>query len=67
MSIFDFAVRCYLLNFFPTLEPGPVADFNVILRGSHYLQVRWAPPTEPNGNITGYDIYYQECKLTQVS
>ncbi|RWS30544.1 neuronal cell adhesion molecule-like protein [Leptotrombidium deliense] len=47
---------------FPTPEgvPGPVSSFNAFRLGSSALYLVWRPPDEPNGIITGYNIYFEE-------
>ncbi|XP_035227979.1 neuroglian-like isoform X2 [Stegodyphus dumicola] len=50
----------------PEGTPGPVSYFSAIPLGSSALYLIWKRPTEPNGVLTGYNIYYSEVSGTQV-
>ncbi|KAL1420681.1 hypothetical protein MTO96_004425 [Rhipicephalus appendiculatus] len=42
--------------------PGPVASFEGRPLGSRAVYLSWKPPSEPNGLIKGYRIYYEEVR-----
>ncbi|XP_023242973.1 neuroglian-like [Centruroides sculpturatus] len=44
----------------PEGTPGPVASFNAVPFGSSAFHLSWEKPLEPNGNLTGYQIFYEE-------
>ncbi|XP_075525706.1 neuroglian-like [Dermacentor variabilis] len=46
----------------PEGVPGPVASFEGIPIGSTAVYLTWKPPSEPNGLLTGYRIYYEEAR-----
>ncbi|XP_049512867.1 neuroglian isoform X2 [Dermacentor silvarum] len=46
----------------PEGVPGPVASFDSLPIGSEAVYLTWKPPSEPNGLLTGYHIYYQEVR-----
>ncbi|XP_077547620.1 neuroglian-like [Haemaphysalis longicornis] len=50
----------------PEGTPGPVASLEAIPLGSTAFYVVWKPPTEANGVITGYRIFYQEVRGTDL-
>ncbi|XP_054715079.1 neuroglian-like [Uloborus diversus] len=50
----------------PEGTPGPVAYFDAIPLGSSALYLIWKRPTEPNGVLTGYNIYYREVIGTEL-
>ncbi|KAG8195062.1 hypothetical protein JTE90_029641 [Oedothorax gibbosus] len=50
----------------PEGTPGPVAYFDAIPLGSSALYLIWKRPTEPNGVLTGYNIYYREVTGTNL-
>ena len=39
--------------------PGPPASVDVVSRGATHMDLVWTAPYEPNGAITGYQIFYQ--------
>ncbi|THD28052.1 Neuroglian [Fasciola hepatica] len=47
-----------------TLEdvPGPVANLRASAISVNYADIIWTPPTEPNGNLTGYEFEAMELK-----
>ncbi|XP_067134439.1 neuroglian-like [Centruroides vittatus] len=44
----------------PEGTPGPVVSFNAVPFGSSAFYLSWEKPLEPNGNLTGYQIFYEE-------
>ncbi|XP_067118775.1 LOW QUALITY PROTEIN: neuroglian-like [Centruroides vittatus] len=44
----------------PEGTPGPVASFDAVPLGASAFYLIWKRPLEPNGNLTGYRIYYEE-------
>ncbi|UYV67407.1 CHL1 [Cordylochernes scorpioides] len=50
----------------PEGKPGPVASFDAYPLGSVALYLIWKRPVEPNGNLTGYNIYYEEVDGTEI-
>lgn len=50
----------------PEGTPGPVAYFDAIPLGSSALYLIWKRPLEPNGILTGYNIYFREVKGTEL-
>ncbi|XP_067206790.1 neuroglian isoform X2 [Linepithema humile] len=55
------------LNFdMPEGVPGTVLSFEVFPIGSSALYLVWTPPAEPNGVLTGYNVYYQTVNNTQL-
>ncbi|KAH9364561.1 hypothetical protein HPB48_021047 [Haemaphysalis longicornis] len=50
----------------PEGTPGPVASFEGIPMGSTGVYLLWKRPLETNGVLTGYHIYYEEVKGTQL-
>ena len=50
----------------PEGMPGPVSSFEGIPMGSNAIYVYWAPPDQPNGNITGYRIFYETINGTEL-
>ncbi|XP_041347734.1 neuroglian-like [Gigantopelta aegis] len=49
------------IDFFtPEGAPGPVRELHVEATGMKYVLLKWLPPDEPNGVLTGYNIGYQE-------
>lgn len=53
---------------FKTMEgvPGTVQMLEASALGSSALYLTWKQPEQPNGQITGYKIYYQTVKGTKV-
>uniref|UniRef100_A0A6V7JAT1 Uncharacterized protein n=1 Tax=Bracon brevicornis TaxID=1563983 RepID=A0A6V7JAT1_9HYME len=53
---------------FDTLEgtPGPVSNLDAHPTGSNGLLLSWTKPAEPNGKLTGYQIYYEVVYGTDV-
>nr|XP_037271321.1 neuroglian-like [Rhipicephalus microplus] len=50
----------------PEGVPGPVASFEGIPMGSTGIYLLWKRPLETNGVLTGYHIYYEEVRGTQL-
>lgn len=50
----------------PEGVPGTVQAFEAIPMGSSALFLVWRRPEQPNGQLTGYRIYYQTVKGTKV-
>ncbi|KAH9364505.1 hypothetical protein HPB48_018695 [Haemaphysalis longicornis] len=50
----------------PKGTPGPVASFKAIPLGSTAFYLLWQKPSQVNGVVTSYNIYYQEVHGTQV-
>lgn len=50
----------------PEGVPGPVASFDALPMGRSALLLLWQRPIEPNGFLTGYRIFYEEVKGTQL-
>lgn len=50
----------------PEGTPGPVSYFEAIPMGSSALYLIWKRPLEPNGELTGYRIYYREVDGTSL-
>ncbi|EEC12870.1 neuronal cell adhesion molecule, putative [Ixodes scapularis] len=50
----------------PEGTPGPVASFEGIPMGSTGVYLLWKKPLESNGILTGYHIYYEEVRGTQL-
>lgn len=46
----------------PEDVPGPVVSFEGRPLGSRAVYLSWKPPSEPNGLIKGYHIYYEEVR-----
>ncbi|ESN97947.1 hypothetical protein HELRODRAFT_193153 [Helobdella robusta] len=38
----------------------PEGDLKVVERGSDHLKIRWSPPKDSNGNLTGFEIHYKQ-------
>lgn len=47
----------------PEGPPGPVSNLRIPEKGSSHVKVEWDPPAEPNGNITGYKVFYKPGKV----
>lgn len=45
--------------------PGPVDSLDAIPLGSSAFYLIWKKPKQPNGILTGYNIYYQEVEGTE--
>ena len=52
-----FKIFNILFNFFPTVLPGAVVDFEADLRGPSSIMMKWGIP-ENGGPIHGYTITY---------
>ncbi|XP_077545441.1 neuroglian-like isoform X1 [Haemaphysalis longicornis] len=50
----------------PEGTPGPVASLEAISLGSTAFYLVWKPPSEVNGVLTGYRIFYQEVRGTDL-
>lgn len=50
----------------PEGTPGTVQSFEAYQMGTSALYLVWKKPEQPNGNLNGYKIYYQEVKGTSV-
>ncbi|XP_077544625.1 neuroglian-like [Haemaphysalis longicornis] len=50
----------------PEGTPGPVASFEAVPLGASAFYLSWQKPSEANGVLTGYRIYYQELRGTQL-
>ncbi|GFY07482.1 neuroglian [Trichonephila clavipes] len=50
----------------PEGTPGPVSYFEAIPMGASALYLIWKRPMEPNGNLTGYRIYYRKVDGTSL-
>lgn len=50
----------------PEGVPEPVVFLEAIPMGSSAFFLFWKKPAQPNGILTGYNIYYQEVNGTQV-
>ncbi|XP_015587223.1 neuroglian isoform X2 [Cephus cinctus] len=50
----------------PEGPPGTIMSLEADPMGSSALSIRWTKPAEPNGNLTGYKIYYQVVDKTEV-
>lgn len=50
----------------PEGVPGTLLSLEAYPMGSSALFLVWSPPTEPNGILTGYRIYYQVVNGTKV-
>ncbi|XP_015921139.1 neuroglian [Parasteatoda tepidariorum] len=50
----------------PEGTPGPVAYFDAFPLGANALYLIWKRPAEPNGILTGYNIYYREVSGTEL-
>lgn len=50
----------------PEGVPGPVAVIGAVPMGSQALLVYWERPTEINGELIGYSVFYEELKGTRV-
>lgn len=46
--------------YMPEGTPGPVKYLDAIAMGSSTLKLIWEKPIDPNGNLTGYRIYYEK-------
>ncbi|XP_012937506.1 protein sidekick-2 [Aplysia californica] len=46
--------------------PSSVRDLRLQARGVAYVLLKWKPPQQPNGLITGYDIAYQPVSGVQL-
>lgn len=44
--------------FTPEGAPGKCDEFELVTRGANFLEVRWTPPSEPNGLLLGYELIY---------
>ena len=42
----------------PLAVPGPPKSLNVSMATATTASLVWEPPEEPNGNLTGYTVYY---------
>ena len=42
--------------------PGPVQNFEAYPLGTSAFYLSWKKPERPNGNLIGYEIYYQEVR-----
>ena len=47
-----------MFSFFSILAPGPPAGVSVTTLSSTSLKVIWESPSDPNGIITGYKVFY---------
>ena len=54
-----------MINYFS--EPGPVKDLRIESYGATFVLLKWSQPTEPNGELLGYDIGYQSGKISNFS
>lgn len=55
------AGQCSELCLFPTLTvPSVPLDPISVSNSSSQIILKWKPPSEPNGNITHYLVYWQE-------
>uniref|UniRef100_A0A1W7RA45 Neuronal cell adhesion molecule n=1 Tax=Hadrurus spadix TaxID=141984 RepID=A0A1W7RA45_9SCOR len=50
----------------PEGTPGPVAFLEAVPLGDSALYLVWKRPLEPNGDLTGYRIYYEEVNGTEL-
>ncbi|KAG8193026.1 hypothetical protein JTE90_028143 [Oedothorax gibbosus] len=50
----------------PEGTPGPVSYFEAIPMGASAFYLIWKRPMEPNGNLTGYKIYYRKVEGTSL-
>jgi hypothetical protein len=48
----------------PEGPPGPVSNLRIPEKGSSHVKVEWDPPAEPNGNVTGYKVFYKPGKVS---
>ncbi|XP_064093654.1 tyrosine-protein phosphatase 99A-like isoform X2 [Macrobrachium nipponense] len=44
--------------------PGPPENLEVVAVHDRSVDLRWAEPTEPNGEIRGYRVYYMQGNVT---
>ena len=44
----------------PEGRPGPIQKLRAIPQGPDQFKITWNPPKEPNGELHGYRLYYQE-------
>lgn len=56
-----------LLVNMPEGKPGPVDALDAVPMGSNMLRLSWKKPIEPNGHLTGYQIYYHRVNGTRLS
>jgi len=52
--------------FLLSLEPGLVAEFEAVPLGSSAFYLIWKRPEEPNGDLTGYKIFYEKVEGTRL-
>jgi len=50
----------------PEGKPGPVDQFEAVPLGSSAFYLIWKKPEEPNGDLTGYKIFYEKVEGTQI-
>ena len=50
----------------PEGRPGQVKKLRAIPQGQDQFKITWSPPTEPNGELHGYRLYYREGGLNLV-
>jgi neuronal cell adhesion molecule len=50
----------------PEGTPGTVQTFDATPLGSSAFMLAWKKPLQPNGKLTGYKVYYEEVKGTNV-
>merc|ERR1712071_327297 len=50
----------------PEGKPGPVDQFEAVPLGSSAFYLIWKKPEEPNGELTGYKIFYEKVEGTQI-
>ena len=46
--------------------PGPPADIKSMSSGARSVSVTWLPPTQPNGDLLHYSVYYRPLSSLQV-
>ena len=65
----DYTNYCLLTNnyYYYIADPGAVEDLNGLSQSSTSVLITWSFPPCPNGEITGYIVYYRETNATQYS
>lgn len=48
-----------ILNFFTLTVPGPPGSVSAELVNATSVLLTWLPPTEENGIITAYEVYFK--------
>ena len=49
----DYSAQIFLI------APEAVSNLKISEAGSNHVKVEWDPPTEPNGQLTGYVVEYK--------